>query len=143
MSNQLTSSNLKQLDLYIIENILSNLKINELLFINKKYYTENISICKNAKEKIQKFYKYNRFRLEMEFHYYDNSKLIQIYYIICYPKECRKNFMKSGIKHLNNLNRYKMVELYQLSKLYPHKLNYYFRLYVLLLNIHELAYIGW
>lgn len=143
MSNQLISNNLKNLDLYIIDNILSNLKINELLFINKKYYNENITICKNAKEKIYNFYKYNRFRLEMEFHYYDNSKLIEIYYKICYPKECRLKFMKSGIQHLNNINRSKMIELYNLSKLYPSRINYYFRLYVSLLNIHELAYIGW
>lgn len=143
MSNQLSNNNLKQLDLYIIDNILSNLKINEVLFINKKYYNKNIIICKKAKEKIQKFYIYNRFRLEMEFHYYDNPNLIQMYYIICYPKECRKKFMKSGIKYLNTTNRPRLIELYNLSELFPTKLNYYFRLYIPLLNIHELAYIGW
>lgn len=143
MTNQLILNNLKQLDLYIIDNILSNLKINEVLFINKKYYNKNINICKKAKDKIQKFYKYNRLRLEMEFHYYDNAKLIQMYYKICYPKEFRRKFMKSGIKYLNNINRPKMIELYNLSKLYPCKINYYFRLYIPLLNIHELAYIGW
>jgi hypothetical protein len=143
MENKLYYSNFQQLDIYIIDNILSNLKINEVLFINKKYYNQNINICKNAKDKIHKFYKYNRLRLEMEFHYYDNSKLIQIYYKICYPKEYRSKFMKSGIKYLNTINRSQMIELYNLSKLYPHKLNYYFRLYVPLLNIQELAYIGW
>ena len=143
MENKRYNVNLKQLDLYITDNILSYLKINEVIFINKKYYNNNINICKYAKNKIYKFYKYNRLRLEMEFNYYDNPKLIQIYYQIFYPKEYRLKFMKSGIKYLNNINRSEMIDLYNLANIYPFKLNYYFRLYVLLLNIHELAYIGW
>ncbi len=131
------------LDIYITDNILSYLNINESIFINKKYYNINKKIINKAKFKICYFYRYYKAQLIMKFEYYDDLISIQNYYILYYPKEYKKEFMISAINTINTINRPYILNIINLVNKNSYKINYYFKLFIRLLNLNELMYLGW
>lgn len=92
------------LDVYIIDNILSYLKINEKIFINKKYYKQSKEIINKSLTTISTFYSYNKLRLELSYEYLDNIKIIRNYFNIFYPKTLRYNFIYKCKKAKNYIN---------------------------------------
>jgi len=134
-----------ELDLYIIDNILSFLKIENKIFINKKYYQLSKNILVNKVNKISIFYKYNKLRLDMLFEYdsFTHNNWIYNYYILFYPLEFRLLLMSNAINYLNTTNRPYIYKLYLLANKYPNKRKYFFNLFIKLLNINELHYLGW
>ena len=157
--------NLNLLDMYNIDNILSYLKINETIFLNKMYYINGRKGLKLNIYKICNFYIYNRNRLSMEFDNLTNLNIVHNYYILFYPKEYKIDLMRLGITKLLNiisldvyetlLNYYNNVMTYsnyiestdiELPNYINYKnkfINKYFKLYIKSLNINQLAILGW
>lgn len=94
------------LDNYILDNIFSYLKINEIIFINKKYYNKSKLQIKKSLNKISIFYLHNKIKLEMSYEYIDNYKNIRNYLKLCYPKNKRYYFL-----YLCKLNRNYLIFL--------------------------------
>lgn len=134
-----------ELDLYIIDNIISYLNINNKIFINKRYYKQSITFLKNKINTIWYFYKYHKLRLELLFEYdsFTYNNWIHNYYILFYPIELKQVLMYNAITNLNTINRPYMYKLYYLSNINSDKKKYYFNLFIKLLNINELNYLGW
>jgi hypothetical protein len=135
----------KILDMYIIDNIISYLNINESFIINKKYHNIAKNNAKKKVIKIIKFYKYNKLRLEMLFEYesYEDNEWIYNYYILFYPKEYRIGLMYNSLIYLNTTYRNTIRELYYSSVNNPETLKKNFNMFIKLLNINELHYLGW
>lgn len=81
------------LDNYILDNIFSYLKINKIIFINKKYYNKSKSTLKKSTNLISMFYLHNKIKLEMAYEYLENNNSIKNYLKLCYPKEKRYYFL--------------------------------------------------
>lgn len=134
-----------ELDIYIIDNIISFLNINNKIFINKKYYKISKCEIKTKINKISIFYKYHKLRLEMLFEYdsFTHNNWIYNYYILFYPTELRILLMYNALNYLNTINRPYIYKLYYLANKYPNKKKYFFKYFIKLLNINELHYLGW
>lgn len=133
---------------YIIDDIFSYLKIHEIIFINKKHYNKSKLILKTKVNIITKFYINQKLRLEMLFEYFDNDNLqaIRNYYIIFYPKEYRKSFFEQVIKfrahNLHNNQYLSVINLLEKS-IIKNNYNIYFKDLIYLLNLSDLAFLGW
>lgn len=157
---------INQFDIYIIDNILSYLKINKTIFINKMYYKKSKKQIKLNLYKISNFYIYNKVRLSMEFEFLENINAIHSYYILFYPQKYKLDLMRIGItkllyvtdlpvyeillKYYNNVIIYsnyldsKQTLTIESNRISKNKLiNTYFKLYIKSLNINELVYLGW
>jgi hypothetical protein len=136
------------IDYYIIDNIISYLNIQNKIFINKRYHKQSIDKLKKNAHTIEKFYLYNKLRLEMAFEYYDNDDILSIrsYYIIFYPKEYRKNIYEQTLKYLRtDFSKEKLnyiQNLYNMS-IVADNYNLYFKDLINQLNANHLAFIGW
>lgn len=136
------------IDIYIIDNIISYLNIQNKIFINKKYHNQSIAKLKENILIISECYLYNKLRLEMIFEYYDNNNIntIRNYYILFYPKQYRKSVYKQVIKYLStdftNEELNDIQNLYNISVL-NNNYNLYFKDLIYRLNLNHLAFIGW
>lgn len=154
-----------QLDIYIIDNILSYLKINEIIFINKTYYNNAKKQIKLYKFKIVNFYIYHKVRLNMEFEFYENINAIRGYYILYYPLRYKIGFMSLALVKIRNImtfSTYEILmqyynqlmnelnsietqsnELHSIDTQSNKIINKYFKLYIKQLNRQQLVYLGW
>lgn len=136
------------IDIYIIDNIISYLNIQNKIFINKKYHNQSIAKLKENILIISEYYLYNKLRLEMIFEYYDNNNIntIRNYYILFYPKQYRKSVYKQVITYLStdftNEELNDIQNLYNISVL-NNNYNLYFKDLIYRLNLNHLAFIGW
>jgi hypothetical protein len=135
----------KTLDIYIIDNIISYLNINSKLLINKKYYNIAKLELNDNVNKLIKFYKYHKLRLQIQFECenYNTISFIHNYYILFYPNQFKINLMYNSLIYLNTTNRIYIKHLYYSSKNNPNIINYNFKIFIKLLNMNELYYLGW
>jgi hypothetical protein len=136
------------IDYYTIDNIISYLNIQNQIFINKKYYKQSIDKLKKNVHTIEKFYLYNKLRLEIVFEYYDDENIIAIknHYVLFYPKEYRKNIYEQVLKYLRT--DFTKEQLNYIQNLYNKSLlnnnyNLHFKDLIYQLNLNHLAFIGW
>ena len=84
----------------------------------------------------------------MLFEYFDEDDLqaIRNYYIIFYPKEYRKSFFEQVVKYLvryfSNNNYLNIIHLFEQS-IITNNYNKNFKQLVNLLQLNDLAFIGW
>ncbi len=134
----------------VVDNIISYIKPNEKIFINKKEYDKSKIEMQNKINKIQIFYKRNKRRLEMQFEYleYGNDlSALHSYYILFYPHKFRCYIFNTLMSNLdliilNNKTKSKIKMIYYKSKL-EKNFNKYFKDLIYLLDITQLSYIGW
>lgn len=135
-------------DTYISDNIISYLNIPEKIFINKFYYKQSKDILNSKVRIIENFYLKRKLYLQMAFEYLDEDNLqaIRNYYIIFYPKEYRKSFFEQVLKYrarnLSNNSYLTVINLLEQSKL-TNNYNKHFKQLINLLQINDLAFIGW
>lgn len=135
-------------DTYISYNIISYLNIQEKIFINKFHYNQSKDIIKSKVRIIENFYLTRKLHLQMLFEYFDEDDLqaIRNYYIIFYPKEYRKSFCEQVVKYLvryfSNNNYLNIIHLFEQS-IITNNYNKNFKQLVNLLQLHDLAFIGW
>ena len=132
----------------VLENILLYLPYHNKILINKKNYINAIKIFKDNILKIQKFYikSINRIKETQELTNSNNiltnlnKKDIQTYYILYYPDKFKKEFMKLTLTKIVPLNYNKLNQIYHDNNL---TLNRKFMIFMRLLQINEMAYVGW
>ena len=132
----------------ILEKIILYLPYHNKILINKKNYLNVIQIFKTNILKIQKFYikSINRIKETQELTNSNNiltnlnKKDIQTYYILYYPDEFKNDFMKLTLTKVIPLNYNKLNQIYYNSHL---TLNRKFMIFMRMLQIHEMAYVGW
>lgn len=132
----------------VLENILLYLPYHNKILINKKNYINAIKIFKDNILKIQKFYikSINRIKETQELTNSNdtlihlNKKDIQTYYILYYPEKFKKEFMKLTLTKIVPLNYNKLNQIYHDNNL---TLNRKFMIFMRLLQINEMAYVGW
>lgn len=135
-------------DTYISYNIISYLNIQEKIFINKFHYNQSKDIIKSKVRIIENFYLTRKLHLQMLFEYFDEDDLqaIRNYYIIFYPKEYRKSFFEHVVKYLvryfSNNNYLNIIHLFEQS-IITNNYNKNFKQLVNLLQLNDLAFIGW
>jgi hypothetical protein len=135
-------------DTYISDNIISYLNIPEKIFINKFYYKQSKDILNSKVRIIENFYLKRKLYLQMVFEYLDEDNLqaIRNYYIIFYPKEYRKSFFEQVLKYraryLSNNSYLTVINLLEQSIL-TNNYNKHFKQLINLLQINDLAFIGW
>lgn len=135
-------------DTYISDNIISYLNIPEKIFINKFYYKQSKDILNSKVRIIENFYLKRKLYLQMAFEYLDEDNLqaIRNYYIIFYPKEYRKSFFEQVLKYrarnLSNNSYLTVINLLEQSIL-TNNYNKHFKQLINLLQINDLAFIGW
>lgn len=135
-------------DTYISYNIISYLNIQEKIFINKFHYNQSKDIINSKVKIIVNFYLNRKLNLQMLFEYFDEDNLqaIRNYYIIFYPKEYRKSFFEQVLKYraryLSNNSYLTVIHILEQSVL-TNNYNKHFKQLVNLLQLTDLAFIGW
>lgn len=135
-------------DTYISYNIISYLNIQEKIFINKFHYNQSKDIINSKVKIIVNFYLNRKLNLQMLFEYFDEDNLqaIRNYYIIFYPKEYRKSFFEQVLKYraryLPNNSYLTVIHILEQSIL-TNNYNKHFKQLVNLLQLNDLAFIGW
>jgi len=135
-------------DTYISYNIISYLNIPEKIFINKFHYKKSKDIMNSKVRIIENFYLKRKFYLQMIFEYLDEDNLqaIRNYYIIFYPKEYRKLFFEQVLKYraryLSHNNYLTIIHILEQSIL-TNNYNKHFKQLVNLLQLNDLAFLGW